>query len=122
MPDYLLEGTFYIALLTAAVRIASPLIFASIGETICEHAGVTNIGLEGTMLIGAWAGFMGMFYSGSALVGIAAAILGGVVITSVLVVSIIALDAIALALLGPGAYSIDSYRFGRRVVEQRHRH
>jgi ABC-type uncharacterized transport system permease subunit len=84
MPDYLLEGTFYIALLTAAVRIASPLIFASIGETICEHAGVTNIGLEGTMLIGAWAGFMGMFYSGSALVGIGAAILGGVVITSVL--------------------------------------
>jgi hypothetical protein len=25
-------------------------------------------------------------------------------------------DALALALLGPGAYSIDSYRFGRRVV------
>jgi hypothetical protein len=29
---------------------------------------------------------------------------------------IFALDAIALALLGPGAYSIDSYRFGRRLV------
>ncbi len=28
----------------------------------------------------------------------------------------IAFDATALALLGPGAYSIDSYRFGRRVV------
>jgi hypothetical protein len=26
------------------------------------------------------------------------------------------LDALALALLGPGAYSIDAYRFGRRVV------
>ncbi len=32
------------------------------------------------------------------------------------VVVIVLLDAIALALLGPGAYSIDSYRFGRRVV------
>ncbi len=31
-------------------------------------------------------------------------------------VTMIALDAVALALLGPGAYSIDSYRFGRRVV------
>ena len=31
-------------------------------------------------------------------------------------VVIILLDAVALALLGPGAYSIDSYRFGRRVV------
>lgn len=29
---------------------------------------------------------------------------------------IFALDAIALALLGPGAYSIDSHRFGRRLV------
>jgi hypothetical protein len=28
----------------------------------------------------------------------------------------VSLDAIALALLGPGAYSVDSYRFGRRVV------
>jgi len=26
------------------------------------------------------------------------------------------LDALALAMLGPGAYSIDAYRFGRRVV------
>jgi uncharacterized membrane protein YphA (DoxX/SURF4 family) len=31
--------------------------------------------------------------------------------------AIISLDALALALLGPGAYSIDSCRFGRRVVE-----
>jgi hypothetical protein len=30
--------------------------------------------------------------------------------------SVVALNAIALALLGPGAYSVDSYRFGRRVV------
>ncbi len=29
---------------------------------------------------------------------------------------VLAFDAIALALLGPGAYSVDSYRFGRRVV------
>lgn len=31
-------------------------------------------------------------------------------------VTIVSLDAIALALLGPGAYSIDAYRFGRRVL------
>jgi hypothetical protein len=38
---------------------------------------------------------------------------GGTDVASILIV---ALDAIALALLGPGAYSIDAYRFGRRVV------
>jgi hypothetical protein len=35
---------------------------------------------------------------------------------SVGVAFIICVDALALALLGPGAYSVDSYRFGRRVV------
>src|SRR5262245_17752887 len=35
---------------------------------------------------------------------------------SVFFASIISLDAVALALLGPGAYSIDAYRFGRRLV------
>ncbi|MGJ7506403.1 hypothetical protein [Variovorax sp. GT1P44] len=37
-------------------------------------------------------------------------------IDSAFVASIVLLDALALALLGPGAYSVDSYRFGRRVV------
>lgn len=31
-------------------------------------------------------------------------------------VSLTILDSLALALLGPGAYSVDSYRFGRRMV------
>jgi general nucleoside transport system permease protein len=84
MPDYLLETTFYIALLAAAVRVAAPLIFAAIGETMCEHAGVINVGLEGTMLIGAWSAFMGMYYSGSGLIGVGAAMLGGMIITAVL--------------------------------------
>lgn len=35
---------------------------------------------------------------------------------STAVTVIFAIDAIALALLGPGAYSIDSYRFGRRLI------
>jgi len=35
---------------------------------------------------------------------------------SVAVAAMIALDAMALALLGPGSYSVDYYRFGRRLV------
>jgi hypothetical protein len=31
-------------------------------------------------------------------------------------VTIVSLDMLALALLGPGAYSVDAYRFGRRVL------
>ena len=35
---------------------------------------------------------------------------------SLALLSLVMLDALALCLLGPGAYSLDSYRFGRRVV------
>ena len=37
-------------------------------------------------------------------------------IGSIAEVTIVSLDTMALALLGPGAYSLDSYRFGRRVL------
>ncbi len=84
MPAYFLETTFYIALLAAGVRIAAPLIFAAVGEIFAERAGVLNVGLEGTMLIGTWAAFMGMYYSGYGLVGVLAGIAGGVLLTAIL--------------------------------------
>jgi len=37
-------------------------------------------------------------------------------VNNVAMAAIVGLDAVALALLGPGGYSIDSYRFGRRIV------
>jgi simple sugar transport system permease protein len=84
MPSYLLEGTFYLALATAAVRIAAPLIFAAIGEAVAERAGVVNIGLEGTMLMGAWAAFMVAYFTGSGLAGVLAAMAAGTLLTTIL--------------------------------------
>lgn len=60
--DILISASFW----AAAVRIASPLIFASMGELICERAGVLNLGIEGIMVIGAFAGWMAA-YSGMGL-------------------------------------------------------
>ena len=84
MPSYLLEVTFYVALLAAGIRIAAPLIFASVGEIFAERAGVLNIGLEGTMLVGTWAAFMGMYFSGSGFVGVLSSIAAGVIMTLIL--------------------------------------
>jgi len=84
MPDYFFELTFYVALLAAGVRIAAPLVLAGVGECFAERAGVLNIGLEGTMLVGTWAAFMGMYFSGSGLVGVLCAIAGGMLLTAVL--------------------------------------
>ena len=48
----------------ATLRIACPLIFGTIGELICERAGVLNLGIEGIMTIGAMAGWMWVFQGG----------------------------------------------------------
>jgi ABC-type uncharacterized transport system permease subunit len=84
MPAYFFETSFYIALLAAGIRIGAPLIFAAIGEVFTEVAGVLNVGLEGTMLIGTWAAFMGMYFTGSGLLGVLSGMAGGMLVTAAL--------------------------------------
>ncbi|MFP4329441.1 MAG: ABC transporter permease [Alkalispirochaetaceae bacterium] len=64
-------------LLGTTVMYATPLIFAALGGTITENAGVINIGLEGMMVIGAFMGATAGFYFQSAWVGFLAAGLAG---------------------------------------------
>jgi ABC-type uncharacterized transport system permease subunit len=45
--------------LAAAVRVATPLLFAATGETVTERSGVINLGVEGMMLAGALAAALG---------------------------------------------------------------
>ena len=71
--EILLSASFW----AAVVRIASPLIFATMGELICERAGVLNLGIEGIMVVGAFAGWMAV-YSGTDLwTGVAVAAVAG---------------------------------------------
>ena len=49
----------------AMLRIAAPLIFGTIGELICERAGVLNLGIEGIMTMGAMTGWMWVFQGGT---------------------------------------------------------
>jgi len=71
--DVLLSASFW----AATIRIASPLIFATLGELICERAGVLNLGIEGIMVAGAFAGWMAV-YSGLGLwPGVAVAMMVG---------------------------------------------
>lgn len=61
----------------AAIRIASPLIFATMGELICERAGVLNLGIEGIMVAGAFAGWMAVYLGAPLPIGVAVAMLTG---------------------------------------------
>jgi simple sugar transport system permease protein len=59
--------------LRTIVFAASPLFFATMGETISEKAGVINLSLEGSLMLSALAGFAAAFETGNTLVGFAAA-------------------------------------------------
>ncbi len=52
--DILLQASFW----AASLRIATPLILGTLGELICERAGVLNLGIEGIMTIGAMSGWL----------------------------------------------------------------
>src|SRR5215475_2121734 len=68
---------FEASLWAAAIRIASPLIFATLGELICERAGVLNLGIEGIMTAGAFAGWLTVYAGGDLWLGVLVAALVG---------------------------------------------
>ncbi len=55
--DQVLTTAFLIAILTAGIRLAVPVLLAVLGEIITQLSGVMNLGLEGVMLVGGLAGF-----------------------------------------------------------------
>jgi simple sugar transport system permease protein len=73
----LLTQTILVSILATAVQSATPILLAALGETVAECAGVYNIGLEGTMLFGAFAAYMATWETGSPWAGALAGIGGG---------------------------------------------
>jgi ABC-type uncharacterized transport system permease subunit len=65
------------AVLGAAVRIATPLLLAALGEAVSERAGVLNVGIEGIMALGALTGFVVAYLSDYLWIGFGAALLTG---------------------------------------------
>ncbi len=79
-----LDSAFFITWLAAAVRLAGPVLLASLGEIYAERSGVLNIGLEGTLLMGALSSYLVSIYSGSAVLGFFAGGVGGLVVSLLL--------------------------------------
>lgn len=77
----ILTTTFIVALLSAAIRLSIPILFAALGGMYSELSGVSNIGLEGIMLVGAFAGVVGSYYTGSQWFGALMAIIFGILIS-----------------------------------------
>ena len=73
----LLAQLFQVGFFAALIRIATPLIFATIGELFAERAGILNLGIEGIMMLSAMTGFSAAYFSGSLWLGVAAAMATG---------------------------------------------
>lgn len=91
----------------ASVRMATPLAYAALGELIVERSGVINIGLEGTIIAGAY-GAMVCAGSGSATAGVAGALVAGMLVASLFAFFVVVVRAdqiitgTAISLLGLG--------------------
>lgn len=81
MLEQIFTITFFTSFLTASVRMAVPLIFAGLGETFSERAGILNIGLEAIMLSGAFFGFAGTYLTGSLWMGLLGGMTGGILVS-----------------------------------------
>ncbi len=78
-----ISGSFFVATILAG---SAPLVVAGIGETFSERAGVINLSLDGTILLGAMVGFVTAYKSGSVALGIVSAGLSGAIVAAIIAV------------------------------------
>ena len=81
------------SVLASAIRYATPLVLAALGGLFSERSGVVNIGLEGLMLISAFTGVVGAYFSGNVLVGVLFALAGGLVFSLIHAVMCVTFEA-----------------------------
>lgn len=67
--DLLMAAPFWVAVL----RIATPLVLGTLGVLLCERAGVLNLGIEGIMVAGAFAGWLAVYQGAGLWTGVAVA-------------------------------------------------
>ncbi len=75
----LFTGSVLIGLLSSGIRLATPYLYAAIGETFGQRSGVLNLGVDGIMLMGAFSGFYVVFLTGNLWLGLLLAIIVGAI-------------------------------------------
>src|SRR5690606_22343087 len=77
-----MEAELLTTTVARALAFATPLLLAALGEIVAERAGVVNLGVEGTMMLGAIAAFVTAMTSGSVLLGLVAALVVGMLVAA----------------------------------------
>ncbi len=79
MISELFSVTVLIGILASGIRLATPYLYAAIGETFGQRSGVLNLGVEGQMLLGAFAAFYVSYTTGNLWLAVLVAMLVGAV-------------------------------------------
>lgn len=106
MNENLTIAAIILGILHSGIRLATPYLYAAIGETISQRSGVLNLGVEGVMLMGAFFGFYAVFKTGNPWLGLLAAIAVGLVMGLLMAVVSITYQA------EQGISGIGLYMFG----------
>jgi simple sugar transport system permease protein len=97
MSDFFTEAVI-IATVAGAIRLSVPLLLAALGETFGQRSGVLNLGVDGIMLLGAFAGYYTVLKTGNVWYGLLAGLALGIVmgvLSAVIAVSLQAEQGIA---------------------------
>jgi simple sugar transport system permease protein len=101
-----------LGILSSGIRLATPYLFAAIGEAFAQNSGVYNLGVDGIMLMGAYSGFYVGMKSGNLLLGLlTAAVVGGLMGLMMAFISVTlkaeqGISGIGLQLFGLGLSSL----------------
>ena len=90
----------------SGVRLATPYLFAALGETFAQRSGVLNLGVDGVMLMGAFSAFFVVFNTGNLWLGVGAALVVGALMGLLMAVVSVTLQA------EQGISGIGLYMFG----------
>lgn len=75
-----MNNDFIISLLSGTLRTSTPIILAALGQVYTQKAGIMDLSVEGTMIIGCLVGFMTAFFTGNLIAGMLCAGLAGMVV------------------------------------------
>lgn len=89
----ILSVAFLAGLLIATLRMLPPLLLGATGEMFSERCGLTNIGLEGIMSVGAIMGFIASYFTKNPYLGMLAGILSGLLVNMIYAFLTIQLNA-----------------------------
>lgn len=106
MNDELTTLAIILGMVHSGIRLATPYIYAAIGETFSQRSGVLNLGVDGIMLMGAFFGFYAVFETGNPWLGLLAAMVIGALMGLILCIVSITYQA------EQGISGIGLYMFG----------